>query len=70
MVDVTQMFYSVLYLMDVSKLLIKVFELKHLHIYCDFAIVKQFTKLVVLTMLCTYIQAITLPGTPEIQHNL
>ena len=58
---------------DVSKLLMKVFELKHLHIYGDFATVKQFnkfTKLAVLTVLCTYIQALTLLGTPEIQHNL
>ena len=74
MVEVTQMFYSVLHdLMDVFKLLMKVFELKHLHIYYDFAAGKQFkkfTKLVVLTVLWTYIQALTLTGTPKIQHNL
>ena len=74
MVDVNQMFCSVLHdLMDVSKLLMKVFELKPLYIYCDFATMKHFnksTKLVVLTVLCTYIQAITLPGTPKIKHNL
>ena len=42
-------------------------------IYCDFSIVKQFnehTKLVVLTVLCTYIQTITMYGTLENQHNL
>ena len=44
-----------------------------LYIYCDFSIVKQFnehTKLVVLTVLCTYIQTITMYGTLENQHNL
>ena len=53
--------------MNVPKLLMKIL------IYCDISIVKQFnehTKLVVLTVLCTYIQTITMNGTLENQHNL
>ena len=54
-------------LMNVSKLLMKFCELKCLRIYCIF---NELTKLVVLTVLFAYIQAVTLPGTLENQHNL